>query len=50
MGAVVVMGGATVGRSWESTNGGVTAGLEAFLIAFSVSEVREQSSTTIMGI
>lgn len=49
MGAVVVMGGATVGRSWESTNGGVTAGLEA-LIAFSVSEVREQSGTTIMGI
>lgn len=50
MGAVVVTGGATVGSSWESANGGVAAGLESFLIEFSVSEVREQSGTTIMGI
>lgn len=50
MWAVVVTGGATVGRSWERANGGVAAGLEVFLIAFSSSEVREQSGTLIMGI
>lgn len=43
-------GGATVGSSWERADGGVAAGLEAFLIAFSLSEVREQSGTTVMGI
>lgn len=50
MGAVVVTGGAMVGRSWERADGGVAGGLESFLIAFSMSEVREQSGATIMGI
>lgn len=50
MGAVVVTGEAMVGRSWERTDGGVAGGLESFLIAFSMSEVREQSGTMIMGI
>lgn len=50
MGAVVVTGGATVGRSWARADGGVAAASESFLIAFWLSEVREQSGPTIMGI
>lgn len=50
MGAAVVTGGATVGSSWERADGGVAAASESFLIAFSGSEVREQSGTSIMGI
>lgn len=53
--AVVVAAGAAVRgalvyRSWGRAGGRVARRLESFLIVFSLSEVREQSGTMIMGI
>lgn len=39
---VVMVGGATVGRSWDRADGGVAGGSESFLITFSVSEVERE--------
>lgn len=48
--AAVAVRGALVDRSWGRAGGRVAGRLESFLIVFSLSEVREQSGTVIMGI